>query len=212
MRRTTLLVALAPFLFGACSLLFTKGPPVGHETMTHFECTQSTTAPVVDIAVGALNLIGAITIAGNRADYDNPDQAITSGFVWTVISGISAGVGFDRVKRCVAAKRALAQRQAPAPGVTVEAPLGNPGVQAVLITSGKDTLAVGERMQLVAKAFDSNRAVILGKTFAWSSSNDAIASVSNAGLVTTHATGTVVIAANSDNVVGTARVVVVSAP
>jgi len=42
----------------------------------------------------------------------------------------------------------------------------------------------------------------------WSSSNDAIASVSNAGLVTAHAAGAVVIAANTGNVVGTARLVV----
>ena len=44
--------------------------------------------------------------------------------------------------------------------------------------------------------------------FVWSSSNDAIASVNNAGLVTAHATGAVVIAANTDNVVGTANIVV----
>jgi len=46
------------------------------------------------------------------------------------------------------------------------------------------------------------------RPFLWSSSNDAIASVSNAGLVTAHAAGTVVIAANAGNVVGTARIVV----
>jgi hypothetical protein len=46
--------------------------------------------------------------------------------------------------------------------------------------------------------------------FTWSSSNDAIASVSIAGLVTTHATGAAVIAANTANVVGIANIMVVA--
>jgi uncharacterized protein YjdB len=51
-------------------------------------------------------------------------------------------------------------------------------------------------------------AVGLVPLFAWSSSNDAIASVSSAGLVTAHGPGTVVIAANTSNVVGTASILV----
>lgn len=204
---TILLLALAPFLFGACGLLFTHGPPAGHETMVHFTCSESTTGPVLDIVWGSLNLVAALVIAGNPDQYKNPGQATASGVVWAVISGISAAVGFDRVKKCVTAKRQLAERQAHAPSGAGE----SAGVQTVLIMSGGDTLTVGEHTQLVAKAFDSSGAVLLGKSFKWSSSNDAIASVSDAGLVTAHAAGTVVIAANADNVVGTASVVVMSA-
>jgi uncharacterized protein YjdB len=58
-------------------------------------------------------------------------------------------------------------------------------------------------------AYDAVGEVIAAGRFKWSSSNDAIASVSNFGLVTAHTSGEVVIAANADNVVGTVRVVVV---
>jgi uncharacterized protein YjdB len=181
--------------------------------MPTFQCTESTMAPTLDVLWGSLNLLGALEIAGNPDQYDNPNGATAFGFAWAVLSAVSAGVGYDRVSKCVAAKRALAERQASAS----TAPAGGSGnvglvpIQTVLIMGGRDTLAVGEQEQFIAKAFDATGTVILGRPFAWSSSNDAIASVSNAGLVTTHATGTAVIAANSNNVVGTERIVVVSA-
>lgn len=49
-----------------------------------------------------------------------------------------------------------------------------------------------------------------GRFFRWPSSSDAVASVSAAGLVTTHAPGTVVIAANAEGVVGTVSLVVLA--
>jgi uncharacterized protein YjdB len=81
-------------------------------------------------------------------------------------------------------------------------------VMAVIITPAADTLAVGAQLQLVAAAHTSSGATTLGRMFTWSSSNDAIASVSNAGLVTARAPGSVVIAANTNNVVGTATIFV----
>lgn len=202
-----LVLALAPCVFGACGLLFTHGPPSGHENMTAFYCTESTTGPVVDIVFGAVNLIASIAIANDPDNdyYSSSGQAVASGVVWGVIMGASAGVGFDRVKKCVAAKRQLAERLAHAPGGATAGV-----VQTVLVMGERDTLIVGASVQLVANAFDANQSVLPGKTFAWSSSNDAIASVSRNGFVTTHAPGIAVIAANSDNVVGTVRVVVAS--
>ena len=213
MKRTIVLLALAPFLFGACSLLFTHGPPEGHEKMVYFTCSESNTGPVLDIVWGALNITGALVIAGHRDEYDNPDQGVATGVIWAIVSGISAGVGFDRVKKCQAAKRQLAERQASAPARAEQAAPGRAaevaGVQTVLIQSRDDTLTIGQQVQFAAKAFDANGAVVHSiTTFRWSSSNDAVASVSDAGLVTPRAPGTAVIAANSYNVVGTTRVVV----
>ena len=78
---------------------------------------------------------------------------------------------------------------------------------ALALTPSIDTLAIGEQVQLVAAAMSSSGTAIQNKMFTWSSSNDAIASV-NTGLVTAHASGTVVIAANTDNVVGITSIVV----
>jgi hypothetical protein len=207
---TAFLLALVPLVLGGCGLLLTKGPPVGHESLPHFSCTETTTGPLLDVAWGALNLVGAGVIAANREQYLDPDPAIVSGFVWAVISGISAGVGFERVRKCVAATRQLAERLARAPGAAAAPQVEAPGVQAVLVTPSADTLTVGDHVQLVAQALAASGGAFVDRTFRWSSSNDAVASVSNDGLVTAHAEGAVVVAANTSNVVGTARIVVVS--
>ncbi len=81
-------------------------------------------------------------------------------------------------------------------------------MQAVVVRPADSRLAVGEQRQLSAMAHASSGALMPDRPFLWSSSNDAIASVSNAGLVTAHAAGTVVIAANAGNVVGMASIVV----
>ena len=81
-------------------------------------------------------------------------------------------------------------------------------MQAVVVSPADTRMAVGEQRQLSAMAHASSGALMPDQPFLWSSSNDAIASVSDAGLVTAHAAGTVVIAANAGNVVGTARIVV----
>jgi len=199
---TILLLSVTPFALGACGLLFTHGPPAEHEQLDSFSCTESNTAPILDIVWGALNLASAATVAGNESEYQNPSQAEASGVVWGLISGFSAGVGFDKTSRCTAAKRKLAERRAKTRAVA--------DVQTVRVTPAVDTLAIGEGVQLIASAIASSGAAVPDRPFTWSSSNDAIASVSNSGLVMTHAAGTAVIAANTNTVGGTASIVVVS--
>ena len=76
------------------------------------------------------------------------------------------------------------------------------------MSPSEDTVAVGERVQLVASAHSSSGTVIPNRDFIWSSSSDSTASVTNAGLVSARAVGTVVIAAQTGDVTGTARIVV----
>ena len=129
--------------------------------------------------------------------------------MWGVVSTASAATGFSKTKRCRTAKQQLAERQAQEPGVSEEQP-ADLVIQSVVVTPSVDTLTVGERVQLVATAVNSSGAVIANRLFTWSSSNDAIASVSNAGLIRAYAIGSVVIAARTDNIVGTANITVVS--
>ena len=123
--------------------------------------------------------------------------------------GTSAIVGFNKTKKCRAAKQQLAERLAQQRALDREQP-ADIQVQSVILTPGVDTLAVGEQLQLTANAYDSRGAIIPNRMFAWSSSNDAIASVNAAGTVTAHATGEVVVAARTGDVVGTANLVVVA--
>ena len=182
--RAIAFLGLVPAATGACGFIFSHAPPAGHEQMDYFTCTESNVAPIIDVIV----VIEAFVFGAERR--------IANRLVFAGLSGVAAGVGFSKSRECRAAKRALAQR-------LVEAV-----VQTVVISPATDTLAIGERVQLVATAHSSNGAIVANRMFVWSSSNDAIASVNNAGLVTAHATGAVVIAVHTDDMVGTANIVV----
>lgn len=191
-----------------CGLLIVKGPPVGHEQMDYFTCTEGDAGPILDLVWGGLNVVGALVCASDPDAYENSSACIIGGFGWGAISGTSAAVGFGKTKKCRDAIQQLADRQAQQRTQGGAQPV-DIQVQSVVLIPGTDTLAVGETLQLTASAYNSSGAIIPNRMFTWSSSNDAIASVNAAGTVTAHATGQVVVAARTGNVVGTAELVVV---
>ena len=213
MRRTrfalpTLCLVLLPVTTGGCGLILTHGPPQGHEQMTQFTCTDGNTGPIIDVVVGGLNLVGSIALATDQSyTQEEANQLIAGGVTWGILLGVSAGVGFNKTKKCRAAKQQLAERLQGAP---VDTRAADAGVLSVVIRPVRvDTLrAIGQQVQLTATAYSSAGSVVPNKQFTWSSSNDAIASVSAVGLITARSAGEVVIAANTDNVVGTVRIVV----
>jgi hypothetical protein len=194
---------------GACGFILTQGPPQGHQSMSYFTCTESNAGPILDVVWSGLNLLGAIAIASDPTAYYNSEVAIAGGLLWSFVSGTSAGTGFNKTRQCRAAQQQLAQRVG-----QVGAPPPTAGfvftIQAVVLNPPQSSVRVGERVQLIATARSSGGEVVLNQTFHWSSSNDAIASVTAAGLVTANATGSVVIAARTGTIVGTATVNVVA--
>ena len=205
MRPRIVLLGLVPLLLSGCGFVFSHGPPTGHEQMESFTCTESNAGPTLDIVWASLNVLGAVAAAADPSAYDNSGEIVVVGIGWGVFSSFSAASGFNKSKQCRHALQQLAERNAQRrAGVAGSVDLPS----AVVVSPSDDTLAVGGQRQLVANAHSSSGTVIPNRDFMWSSSNDAIASVSNAGLVTAHAVGTVVIAANTGNVVGTARIVV----
>jgi hypothetical protein len=85
---------------------------------------------------------------------------------------------------------------------------GNPVVASVTVSPTSASLAVGGTRQFSASARDASGNAISGKTFTWSSSNTAVATVSASGLVTARAAGTASIRAVTDGKTGTATVTV----
>jgi hypothetical protein len=204
-----LAVGLLSLLLSGCGFVLTEGPPTGHEHMTGFTCTESDAGPILDVVWAGLNVLSAAVVASDPDAFTNSDLNVVLGLGWAVFSSFSAASGFNKSKQCRRALQLLAQRQGQ-PGAATPAlvPADVALVQAVVVTPSADTLAVGERVQLVATAHNSSGTTVPNREFTWSSSNDAIASVSNAGLVTAHAAGAVVIAASTGKVVGTASILV----
>lgn len=197
-----------------CGFVLTQGPPAAHENMNSFSCTESNTGPILDFVVAGLELVGSLALAtsphtGYYGYYQDPGTTMAVGAAWTAVFGASGLVGLHKTDQCRAAMRQLVARQAqgrPGPAAGL---LAAGAVQSVAVRPAADTLVVGGQVQLVATAYGPTLAVIADKVFTWSSSNDAIASVSAAGLVVAHATGSVVIAARTDNVVGITTLLVV---
>jgi hypothetical protein len=191
----------------SCGFILTQPPPQNHEQLTYFTCTESNGGPIIDVIWAGLNVLGALRVSGDPNSYNNPGQIEAVGFVWGIVSGSAAVVGFGKTSRCRAAKLLLAERQAR--GLTGVRSAGtDSSVVAVTIAPAVDTLRVGASVQLVAGAHGSSGQSIPNRAFSWSSSNDAIASVNAAGQVTGNAVGSVVVAARTGSVVGTATLVV----
>lgn len=201
-----LLVVMLPGLAG-CGFLFTKAPPDNYQQMNSFNCTESDAAPVLDVVWGSLNVLGALAAASDPYAYENPDQIVAIGLGWGVVSTASAITGFNNTKKCRNARAEAAARNPIAAPAAAQPPLGVDPV-LVEITPAVDTLRVGERVQLVASAHESSGTLLPGRSYTWTSSNDAIASVNAAGNVFANAAGSVVIAARTGSVVGTAKIVV----
>ena len=192
-------------LLNGCGLILVQPPPSAHADMDYFSCTESNAGPVLDIVWAGLNFVGALAAAAEPNAYANAQQIQVVGFSWTLVSSVSAGVGFSKTRRCREARATLASRLA---GRGPDAGIAGAIVTAVVVAPGTDTMLVGEQRQLRVAAFNASGGPVGNRTYRWSSSNDAIASVDNAGLVTARAVGTVVIAANTGNVVGVAAITV----
>ncbi len=105
------LLGLLPMATGACGFIFSHAPPQGHEQMEYFTCTESNTGPIIDVIWAGLNVLGVLVVAGDPDAYVNSSEAIAGGLAWGAFSGAAAGVGFNKSKKCRAAKRQLAERQ-----------------------------------------------------------------------------------------------------
>lgn len=114
MRRTStsaVLLTLLTIGTSGCGFIFVNGPPENHQKMEYFNCTESEVGPILDGIWAGLNAAGATTAAINPDEYENSGAIITSGLIWTGVSGAASIVGQNKVNDCRNAKRALAERQ-----------------------------------------------------------------------------------------------------
>jgi hypothetical protein len=195
-----------------CGLVLTHSPPVGHEQMYYFDCTESRTGSILDLAVAGLHGVAAVSATTDRHSdpYVDSSAEIAMNAVAFALFATSGYVGLKRTSRCREARRLLADRltaqglagSIPGPGQTGSVP------SAVHAYPAESSIAVGEHVQLTAAAMDSQGVALPGRSFVWTSSDDAVASVDAGGLVTGKAEGRVIIAANTGGVVGLAEVVV----
>src|SRR5205814_151323 len=88
----------------------------------------------------------------------------------------------------------------------------NVPVATVDVTPPSASVQAGQTVQLAATPKDANGAPLSGRTVTWSSSNTAVATVSNSGLVSGVTAGSATITATSEGKSGTSSVTVTNVP
>jgi uncharacterized protein YjdB len=88
----------------------------------------------------------------------------------------------------------------------------SPTVASVAVSAPAGEVIAGETMQLSATPLDDEGKPVQGRTMAWSSDNAAVATVSDAGLVTGVAPGSATISAAADGRTGTRSITVLPVP
>ncbi|HKN68613.1 MAG TPA: Ig-like domain-containing protein, partial [Gemmatimonadaceae bacterium] len=121
-----------------------------------------------------------------------------------VIPGTTRVRAFNSRRLCIGSRCSTSRTDYGSFDVTVI----NPPVASVAVDPATSTIAPGSTTQLTAVLKDAKGNVLTGRTVTWSSSNEAVAKVDGAGLVTTVGTGSATITATSEDKTGTATVTV----
>ena len=158
------------------------------------------TPTTLSLRVGGSGALSAVALDGSGNQL--PGRTIA----WTSSNSAVAAVGPGGVVTAMAPGAAqitaTVEGRAASAQVTVA-----PAVGRVQVTA-PPTIDLGEAVSFTAQVFDTQNGVIPNATVIWATSNEAIASVSAAGLVTGRSPGSVMITATSENIPGSVNVVV----
>jgi len=189
------LVSLLTVAFVACSG-DSSGPPA--------VATVNVPALAGNVIVGQTAQLTATakdakgnTLTNRKVAWTTSSQAIATVSNAGVVTGVSPGGA--TITATIEGKTGTAT-------VTIVAP----PVATVTVTATATTLQAGQTTQATAVTRDASNTVVTGRTVTWSTSDQAIATVSGAGVVTAVAGGTATITATSEAKTGTVQVTVIA--
>lgn len=160
----------------------------------------------VKVLVGGVTQLSAIPRDGNGNPVPNTNIKWTSSD--PTIASVSEGGSVTAQKSGTSKITASAgTAQGTADVVVADVP-----VASVNVTLPVSSVTVGQTTQAATVLKDANGALLSGRVIAWASSNANVATVSNAGLVTGVAPGTVDIIATSEGISGSSSLSVTPVP
>lgn len=145
-----------------------------------------------------LDALGRV-IPNSPVTFSSSDAAVASVSPTGLLTGVTPGAA--TISATSGGKTGTAQ-------VTVT----NVPVASVAVTPNAPTIQVGKTVALAAQALGGSGQLLSGRTVAWSSGTPAVAQVSSTGVVTGVSSGTAVVFASIDGVLGWANVTVVQVP
>ena len=190
---------------GSATITATAGSASGTAAVT---VAQVVSAVVVSPPADTLLAFGdTVRLTAEAADA-NGHAVAASEFSWTSSDTLVASV--DASGQVTAAANGSATITATAGSASGTAAVTVAQVvSAVVVSPPAELKAVGATFQLEAEAFDANGHAVAGAEFSWESSDDAVATVDPAGLVTAADKGTATITASAGTAAGTAVITIV---
>ena len=126
LQKSAVLSLLIVPLLSACSFLIVEAPPVGYERFNYVPCTQSKVVPTIDAGVAAAaTWLGMMAMTSDEfitgleggdtwINIPGASYSKTGGIVtflsMGVMTAVSSGVGFGKVKQCREAVLEVAAR------------------------------------------------------------------------------------------------------
>src|SRR6266699_379632 len=166
---------------------------------------------IVSPSSASLSPAGTVQLTATPQDAgDNPllDRAVTWSSSNTSIATVSANGLVTAVASGPATITAHSENKSGTAAITVN----SAPVATVTVSPTPATIVAGYTQQLTASLYDANGNLLSGRIVTWSSDNPAVATVSNAGLVTAVAPGAANITDTSEGKGGSAAITVNPAP
>jgi uncharacterized protein YjdB len=194
---------------GTATILATSGGKSGSAAVTVVAvpvATVSVTPATASVAVGS-------TVALSATPQDSAGYALSGRTVsWATSNAAVATVSQTGVVTGVAAGSATITATSEGKSGTAAVTVSVVPVATVSVTPATASVAVGSTVALSATPKDSAGHALSGRTVSWATSNAAVATVSQAGVVTGVGAGSATITATSEGKSGTAAVTVVVVP
>ena len=124
--KSAFLALLIVPLFSACSWLIVEAPPVGYERFNYVPCTQSKVVPTIDAGIAAAStwlammamtsdeFVTGLEAGDTWLNIPGASYSKTGGILTFlsagVLTGVSSGMGFGKVKQCREAVLEVAAR------------------------------------------------------------------------------------------------------
>jgi uncharacterized protein YjdB len=167
----------------------------------------------IDISPGDNNVVVGQTTQLTAELRDAAGALVTDRLIaWSSSDALVATVTSQGVVTAVSPGSALITAAVDGKSASVGVIVTARPASAVILSPGQITIFSGQSLQLGALVTDDRGQVLTGRTITFRSSNPLIATVSNVGVVTGLAAGTVTITASSEGASGTATITVTPEP
>lgn len=164
------------------------------------------TPTTLTLTEGETGTLTAVARDGTGAVLEGRD------ITWTSSNAAVASIDATGHVSAIAAGTTVIAAESEGKTASLEVTVNRVAVANVAVSALPTRLEIGDQPALTVRLTDAAGRVLTGRAVAWTSSDPAVATISNAGIVSTHSTGVVTITATSEGQTGSATATIDAPP